>query len=80
MAREEEEPNWIIPYNNFLIQGVLPPNKDEARCLKQKASYYIILNGELFKRGLTTLYSILPPKVIGYKTPRKLGQRRKRRP
>ena len=54
MAREEEEPNWIIPYNNFLIQGVLPPNKDEARCLKQKASYYVTLDDKLFKRGLTT--------------------------
>ena len=53
MAREEEEPNWITPYKNFLIQGVLPPNEDEAQRLKQKASYYIILDSELFKRGLT---------------------------
>ena len=30
MAGEEEEPNWMTPYKNFLIQGVLPPNEDEA--------------------------------------------------
>ena len=54
MVREEEEPNWMTPYKNFLIWGILPLNKDEARHLKQKASYYAILDGELFKRGLTT--------------------------
>ena len=48
MAREEKEPSWRTPYKNFLIQGVLPLNKDEARCLKRKANYYIILDGELF--------------------------------
>ena len=45
----------MTPYKNFLIKGVLPPNEDESRCLKQKASYYVILDGELFRRGLITL-------------------------
>ena len=54
MAEEEEEPNWMTPYKNFLIRGVLPPNEDKARRLKWKANYYVILDGELFKRGLTT--------------------------
>ena len=30
MAREEEEPDWMTPYKNFLIWGELPPNKDEV--------------------------------------------------
>ena len=51
MIREEEEPNWITPYKNFLIQGVLPSNEDKARCLKWNTSYYAMLDGELFKRG-----------------------------
>ncbi|KAH1099489.1 hypothetical protein GYH30_034907 [Glycine max] len=34
--------------------GVLPSDKNEARCLKHKASYYAILDGELFKTWLTT--------------------------
>ena len=54
MAKEKEEPNWMTSYKNFLNRGVLPPNEDETRCLKRKASYYVILDGELFKRGLTT--------------------------
>ncbi|KAG4906930.1 hypothetical protein JHK82_055590 [Glycine max] len=44
----------MTPYKNFLIQRVLPLDKNETRHLKWKANYYIILNGELFKRELTT--------------------------
>ena len=54
MAREEVELGWMTLYKNFLIWGVLPPDKNEAQCLKWKANYYVILDGELFKRGLTT--------------------------
>ena len=32
----------------------MPSDENEARCLKRKASYYVILDGELFKRRLTT--------------------------
>ncbi|KAG4907097.1 hypothetical protein JHK86_055581 [Glycine max] len=52
MAGEEVEPNWMTPYKNFLIWGELPPNEDEAGRLKQKANYYDILDGKLFKKGL----------------------------
>ena len=50
----------MTPYKNFLIRGVLPSDKNEARCLKGKANYYaildgnIILDGVLFKRRLTS--------------------------
>ena len=54
MVGEEEEPDWITPYKNFLIRGVFPPNENEAQHLKQKANYYVILNGEQFTRGLRT--------------------------
>ena len=54
MVSEKEEPNWMTPYKNFLIRGVLPPNEHKARHLKWKANYYVILDGELFKRELTT--------------------------
>ena len=54
MVGEEEEPNWMTLNKNFLIREVLPPNEDDAQCLKWKVNYYVILNGELFKRGLTT--------------------------
>ena len=54
MAGKEEEPDYMTSYKNFLIQGVLLPDEDEPRHLKWKASYYVILDGKLFKRGLTT--------------------------
>ncbi|KAG5052306.1 hypothetical protein JHK85_004843 [Glycine max] len=44
----------MTPYKNFLTRGVLPPNKDEVRCLKRKANYYVILDGELLKKELIT--------------------------
>ena len=30
LAREEEEPDWMTPYRNFLIWGVLPSDENEA--------------------------------------------------
>ena len=40
MVGEEGKQNWMTPYKNIIIWRVLPPNKDEARRLKRKASYY----------------------------------------
>ena len=54
MIGEEEEPDWMTPYKNFLIRGVLPQDENEAQRLKQKIDYYVILDGELFKIGFTT--------------------------
>ena len=34
MVGEEEEPNWMTLNKNFLIREVLPPNEDDAQCLK----------------------------------------------
>ncbi|KAG4953998.1 hypothetical protein JHK82_039613 [Glycine max] len=44
----------MTPYKNFLIRGLLPPNENQAQRLKRKVNYYVILDGELFKRRLTT--------------------------
>ena len=30
MVGEKEEPNWMTPYKNFLIRGVLPSYENEA--------------------------------------------------
>ena len=53
MAEEEEELDWMNPYKNFLIWRVLLSDENKAQRLNRKASYYVILDGELFKRGLT---------------------------
>jgi len=39
-------------YRNFLIWGVSSSDENEARFLKWKANYYVILDGEISKRGL----------------------------
>ena len=54
MVGEVEEPVRMTPYKNFLIWEVLPSDKNEARRLKWKVNYYVILDGDLFKRGLTS--------------------------
>ena len=54
MIREEEELDWMTPYKNFLIQGMLPSDENETWRLKWKANYNIVLDGELLKKGLTT--------------------------
>ena len=52
MVGEKEAPNWTTRYKNFLIQGVSPPDENEARHLKWKGCYYTIFDGDLFKKGL----------------------------
>jgi len=42
------------PLLKLLNTGVLLMNEDKSQHLRQKASYYVILDSELFKRGLTT--------------------------
>ena len=54
MAKEEEEPDLMNPYKNFLFRRVLPPDESEAQRLKWKASYCVIHDSELFKREFTT--------------------------
>jgi len=54
MVGEKEAPNWTTHYKNFLIQGVSPPDENEARHLKWKGCYYTIFDGDLFKKGLKT--------------------------
>jgi len=54
---------------------MLPSNKNEARHLKWKVSYYVILDGELLKRGLIApLLKMLEQPKIDY-VMRKLHER-----
>jgi len=48
MEGEKDEPDWLTPYKNFFSQGVLPLNENEARRLKRKTNYYVILDDKLF--------------------------------
>ena len=48
------------PLQKFLIHGALPPSEDEIRCLKRKASYYVILDGELIQKRVDNTPTQMP--------------------
>jgi len=55
------------PYKNSLIRGILLLNEDEVRRTKLKGNYYVILDGKLFNKGLTTtLLKFLNKQQVDY--------------
>ncbi|GJS89967.1 putative nucleotidyltransferase, ribonuclease H [Tanacetum coccineum] len=48
---EEEGENWMTPIINYLEEGIVPSDKNEARSLRAKISQYVIESGVLFKKG-----------------------------
>ncbi|XP_057432026.1 uncharacterized protein LOC130724759 [Lotus japonicus] len=46
--------DWRAPIVKNLTTGWLPPDKLEAKKLTRSASWYTIVNGDLFKRGFST--------------------------
>ena len=49
-------PSWIDPIFEFLAEGKVPEDKNEARRIKYQANGYTILNKKLYKRGYAMLY------------------------
>ncbi|XP_025703025.1 uncharacterized protein [Arachis hypogaea] len=48
-------PSWIDPITNFLESGKLPDNEKDAKTLRREAAKYAIIQGQLFKKGLSQL-------------------------
>ncbi|GKA84838.1 hypothetical protein Tco_0806492, partial [Tanacetum coccineum] len=48
---EEEGTNWMTPIINYLEEGIVLSDKNEARSLRAKISQYVIEAGVLFKKG-----------------------------
>ncbi|GKB59623.1 reverse transcriptase domain-containing protein [Tanacetum coccineum] len=48
---EEEGENWMTPIINYLEEGIVPSDKNEARSLRAKISQYVIESGVCFKKG-----------------------------
>ncbi|KAK0571594.1 hypothetical protein LWI29_018614 [Acer saccharum] len=46
-----ETDSWLTPIKEYLVNDVLPSDPLEAKRLKYKATRYLVLNGELYKRG-----------------------------
>ena len=42
---------WTTPIREYIVGGVLPADREEARKLKYKAAHYVTYDGILYKRG-----------------------------
>ncbi|KAM1100355.1 hypothetical protein ACFX2B_006763 [Malus domestica] len=43
--------SWITPIYRFLAHGTLPNDKVQAKQIRYKATRYLIINDQLYKRG-----------------------------
>nr|KYP74016.1 Gypsy retrotransposon integrase-like protein 1 [Cajanus cajan] len=45
---------WMTGIWNYLKEGTLPEDKDEARKMRMRSAKFVIVGDELFKRGIST--------------------------
>ena len=43
--------DWCIQYLDWIIRGILPSNRAQARCLARRAMSFVLIDNELHKRG-----------------------------
>nr|GFC29095.1 reverse transcriptase domain-containing protein [Tanacetum cinerariifolium] len=55
---EEEGPTWMTELVNYLNEGILPGDENEARKLRLKASQYELMEKILYKRSFLTPWLI----------------------
>nr|KYP39221.1 Transposon Ty3-I Gag-Pol polyprotein [Cajanus cajan] len=53
-VNDSEELGWMTNIWNYLKDGALPTDKDEARKVRMRSAKFTIIDGELFKRGIST--------------------------
>ncbi|XP_020211548.1 uncharacterized protein LOC109796275 [Cajanus cajan] len=53
-VNDNEERGWMADIWNHLKEGTLPKDKDEARKVRMRSAKFIIIDDELFKRGIST--------------------------
>jgi ribonuclease HI len=58
-------PDWIIPYLDCLVRGVLPTDKTEAQRLARRAKSFVLLDQELYKRSPTGILQQCIPSEQG---------------
>jgi hypothetical protein len=46
-----EDPDWRFPILEWLIEGKLPSDQTEARRITRRAKAFVLIEGELNKRG-----------------------------
>nr|KYP56267.1 Retrotransposable element Tf2 [Cajanus cajan] len=52
-VNDSEELGWMTDIWNYLKDGALPTDKDEARKVRMRSAKFTIIDGELFKRGIS---------------------------
>ena len=48
--------NWMDPILSYIRDGQLPSNSSEAKKVRVRGARFIVLNGELYKRGFSMPY------------------------
>jgi hypothetical protein len=62
-----EDADWRTPLKNYIAKGILPRDLKEAKKIVQKSTRYVVIEGQLFKRGLSTpLLKCIRPSEIWY--------------
>jgi hypothetical protein len=46
-----EDPDWWFPILEWLVEGKLPPDQTEAWHIARRAKAFVLIDGELYKRG-----------------------------
>jgi hypothetical protein len=50
-----EDPDWRFLILEWLVEGKLPPDQTEARRITHRAKAFVLIDGELYKRGATDI-------------------------
>ncbi|KAL2237087.1 UNVERIFIED_CONTAM: hypothetical protein Sindi_0900400 [Sesamum indicum] len=67
MCADPSPPSWKEEIVNFLTNGAVPENQKEAKALREKASRFVMMDGELYKRGFSLpLLKCLTPEEGNY--------------
>jgi hypothetical protein len=46
-----DDPDWRFPILEWLVEGKLPFDQTEARRIARRAKAFVLIDGELYKRG-----------------------------
>jgi hypothetical protein len=61
----DPQPDWRIPYLDYLVHGVLPTDRTKARRLVHHAKSFILLDQEFYKRSPTGILQHYIPSEQG---------------
>jgi hypothetical protein len=50
-----EDPDWRFPILDWLVEGKLPSDQTEARRIAHRAKAFVLIDGELYKRGVVSI-------------------------